>query len=138
MQNIDRQDRKSLRQFGLALGFMVALVFGLLGPWLFGREIRAWPFAAGIGLAGLALAWPVALYPVYRLLRPPLAALAALNNWVLLGIVFFLVLWPFGVFARLTRRLHYVRGFDASAPSYRVPRPASGRRDGPVDLDRPF
>ena len=91
MQSIDRQDRRSLRQFGLALGFMVALVFGLLGPSLFGREIRIWPFAVGAGVAAVALAWPAALYPVHRVLRPPLAALAALNNWLLLGLVFFLV-----------------------------------------------
>lgn len=138
MRHIDRRDHTALRHFGLALAFMVALVFGWVGPWLLGRARPMWPFTVGGMLAGLAVAWPAAVYPVYRLLRPPLALLAAVNNWVLLGIFYFLLLWPYGVYARLAKRLHFVTGFDPDARSYRIPRADSGRRDGPTDLDQPF
>ncbi len=138
MQRIQPHDRRSLRQFGIALAVMVALVLGVAAPWLLGRAIPRWPFALAGLLALLAILWPAALYPVHRLLRPPLAALATVNNWLLLGLVFFLVLWPYGAFARLTRRLHYVTGFDHRLASYRVERRGEARRDGPTDLDRPF
>ena len=138
MRHIDRQDRTALRHFGLALAFMVVLVFGVVAPWLLGRDWPAWPFVVAGVLALLALAWPAAVYPVYRLLRPPLALLAAINNWVLLGAFYFLLLWPYGVYARLAKRLHFITGFDPAARSYRIPRADGRRRDGPTDLDQPF
>lgn len=138
MQPLERHDLKSLRQFGLGLALMLVLLAGLAGPWLFGRPYPAWPWYAAGGVALLAVAWPAAMYPVHRLLRPPLAALATLNNWVLLGLVFFALVWPFGAFARLTGRLQYRTGFDAQAGTYRIRRTGGGRRDGPTDLDQPF
>lgn len=138
MQHIDPQDRKALRHFGLGLALMVALVFGLLAPWLLDRPWPRWPFALALVLIVLALAWPAAVYPLYRVLRPPLTLLGRINNWLLLGLFFYLLLWPFGVFARLTRRLHYRTGFDPAARTYRISRTAGGRRDGPTDLDEPF
>ena len=138
MQRIERHDRRALRHFGVALAFMVALVFGLLAPWILDRPWQPWPFAAAGGIALLAGVAPAALYPVYRLLRPPLALLAAVNNRVLLGAFYYLLLWPYGVYARLAKRLHFTSGFDRTAPSYRIPRADGGRRDGPTDLDQPF
>ena len=138
MQHIDPRDGKGLRRYGLGLALMVVLVFGLAAPWLFDRPWPRWPFVAAVALALLALAWPAALYPVYRLLRPPLTLLGRVNNWLLLGLFFYLLVWPFGIFARLTGRLHYRTGFDPDARTYRIRRTASGRRDGPTDLDEPF
>jgi len=138
MQRIERNDRRALRHFGMALAFMVALVFGVLAPWVLDRPWPAWPFAAAGILALLSGLAPAALYPVYRTLRPPLALLATVNNWVLLGVFYYLLLWPYGVYARLARRLHFTTGFDRAASSYRIPRADGGRRDAPTDLDQPF
>ena len=138
MQRIDRHDRPALRRFGLALALLVAVLFGFLGPWLFDFPRPQWPlWTAGV-LVPLAIAWPAAVYPVYRLVRPPLAALGWLNNWLLLGFVFFVVLWPYGVFARATRRLHFVTGFDRGASTYRIRHTGCDARDGPTNLDEPF
>jgi len=138
MQRIERNDRRALRHFGMALTFMVALVFGVLAPWILGRPWQPWPFVAAGALLSLAVLVPTALYPVYRALRPPLAVLATVNNWVLLGLFYYLLLWPYGMYARLAKRLHFTSGFDRAASSYRIPRADGGRRDGPTDLDQPF
>jgi len=138
VQRIERHDRRALRHFGFALAFMAALVFGVLAPWILGRPWQPWPFVAAGALLALAAVVPTALYPVYRALRPPLALLATVNNWVLLGVFYYLLLWPYGAYARLARRLHFKTGFDPTAPSYRIPRVDGGRRDGPTDLDQPF
>ena len=138
MQHIDRHDRTSLRRFGLALGTLVALLFGLAGPWLFEAPRPQWPWWTGGLLAALALAWPAAIHPVYRVLRPPLVLVGWVNTWLLLGFVFFAVLWPYGLFARATRRLHFVTGFDRNAATYKIRRTSRDRRDGPTNLDEPF
>ena len=41
---IPELDRAGLRQFGLLMGGFVALVFGLLLPWLFERTLPLWPW----------------------------------------------------------------------------------------------
>ena len=71
------------------------------------RQLRE--FGAGLGVA------------VHRVLRPVLELLARLNNWVLLGLLFFGILWPVGWVLRMTGRLQYRTGRDPDARSYRVP-----------------
>jgi hypothetical protein len=85
-------------------------------------------------LLPLAALTPVAMYPVYRALYPLLRALTALNNALLLGAVYFLLLWPLGLLLRAAARLHYRTGFDPAARSYRVP-VDPGRT---TDLEEPF
>jgi hypothetical protein len=138
VQHIEFHDRRALRHFALGLAAMVALVFGLAGPWLLDRPWPWWPFLTAVALVLLSRAWPAAVYPLHRLLAPPLGLLARVNTWLLLGLFFYLLLWPFGVFARLTGRLDFVTGFDPAARTYRIRRSANGRRDGPTNLDEPF
>ena len=91
-----------------------------------------------MALVTLGLAWPRGVHPLYRVVAPILGGLATVNNWLLLGIVYFLVVWPYGLLARAAGRLHYVGRFDARLDSYRIRRGGPPRRDGPTDLDRPF
>jgi len=61
-------------------------------------------------------------------------ALTALNNALLLGAVYFLLLWPFGLVLRAAARLHYRTGFDPAVRSYRVPVDPGHT----TDLEEPF
>lgn len=129
-----RTDNRELRHFGLGLALLVVLVFWALLPWLGGRPRPAWPLVAGGVLAVLALAWPAAVYPVYRLVLPVARVLGVVNTWLLLGAVFFGILLPVGWLLRRLGRLQYVTGFDPAAASYRVEVPP----DHPVRLEEPF
>jgi hypothetical protein len=60
--------------------------------------------------------------------------LTALNNALLLGAVYFLLLWPLGLLLRAATRLHYRTGFDPAARSYRVPVDPGQT----TDLEEPF
>jgi len=127
-------DRRELRQFGLGLAALVVVLFWLLLPWLRDAGRPSWPLVAGGVLALLAVTWPVAIYPVYRLLLPVARVLGVVNTWLLLGSVYFGILLPVGWVLRRIGRLQYRTGFDPRAASYRVEVPP----DHSVRLEEPF
>lgn len=113
-------DRTELRQFGLGLGLLTVVIFWAAVPWLWDRTRPEWPLLAGPAIAAIALLWPAAIYPLYRLLLPVARILGIVNTWLLLGAVFFGILLPVGWVLRRTGRLQYVTRFDADAASYRT------------------
>lgn len=134
MQQIARDDSRSLRQFGLGLATLIALFFYLLLPWWFGYQRHYWPLPLAVIIALLALLRPVAIYPLFRgwlwIARP----LAWFNTRLILGVVFFLLLLPLGAWLFWRGKLHFKAGFDANASSYKV------RRSGfdPQQMKDPF
>jgi hypothetical protein len=134
MRILTPDDRKDLRHYGLGLALLVVLVFWGLLPWLGDRPRPVWPLGVGGALAVLALAWPLAVYPVYRALLPVARVLGVVNTWLLLGAVFFGILLPVGWVLRRIGRLQYRVGFDPEAASYRV----DVEPDRAVRLEEPF
>jgi hypothetical protein len=91
--------RRDLRNFGLVVG----AGFLILGTVLLWREKTLWPYFGGIGLA-LALGgllFPVQLTPLQRAWM----TLAVIMGWfmtrVILTLLFFLVVTPIGIVARI-------------------------------------
>jgi hypothetical protein len=134
MRILTPNDRKDLRHYGLGLALLVVLVFWGLLPWLGDRPRPVWPLGVGGVLAALALAWPLAVYPVYRALLPVARVLGVVNTWLLLGAVFFGILLPVGWVLRRIGRLQYRVGFDPAAASYRI----EADPDRAVRLEEPF
>lgn len=134
MRILTPDDRSDLRHYGLGLALLVVLVFWGLLPWLGDRPRPAWPWVAAGALAALALAWPRAVYPVYRMLLPVARLLGLVNTWLLLGAVFFGILLPVGWVLGRMGRLQYRTGFEPGAASYRV----EVEPDRPVRLEEPF
>jgi len=134
MQALTRSDTRELRAFGLGLAALVVVVFWLVIPWLRERPMPVWPAAVGGVLAILALGWPAAIWPVYRLILPVARVLAIVNTWLLLGAVFFGILLPLGWVLRSLGRLQYRTGFEPTMTSYRVDVPD----DHATRLEEPF
>jgi hypothetical protein len=134
MRVLTLKDGKELREFGLGLALLIVLIFWGLLPWLADRPRPAWPLLAGGVLAVAALAWPVAIYPVYRLLLPVARVVGVVNTWVLLGAVFFGMLLPIGWVLRLLGRLQYETRQDPGAATYRI----DVDPDREVRLEEPF
>ena len=120
MRTLTPQNGKELREFGLGLAVLVVVIFWGLLPWLGDRPRPMWPLVASALLAGAALVWPAAIYPVYRLLLPVARVLGVINTWLLLGAVFFGMLLPIGWVWRLLGRLQYETRRDPGAASYRI------------------
>src|SRR5712691_10843861 len=123
-------DTKRLRSFGLLVGG----IFALLGVWPAvwrGQPLRLWSLILGGMLLVLALAWPRSLTRVYRVWMTVGEVLGWINTRIILGVIFYLLFTPLGLFMRFRGKDPMRRTLTPEAESYRVvrqPRPSSHMR----------
>ncbi len=120
MSQIPELDRSGLRNFGLTFGAIIAVLFGLLLPWLFSYGHPWWPWFVGAVFAGWALAAPDSLKPVYILWMKLGLVINAVMTRIILGIVFYLIVLPTGIILRLRGGDPMRRKLDKGMTSYRV------------------
>ena len=111
---------KELRHFGLLMGLFISAIFGALFPWLANHSFRLWPWAVGAVLGFTALVSARRLRPVFRIWM----AFAGVMNWIMtrlvLGIIFYILVWPMGWAMRLAGKDPMGRKLNQSLGSYRV------------------
>ena len=120
MIDTSNPSKKDLRSFGITMGIVVALVFGLLIPWVWGFQYRTWPwiFMGVFVLWGLVL--PMSLGPLFRVWMRLASLISRVTTPILLGIVFALVFIPIGLLFRLLSGDPMRRKFEPESASYRV------------------
>ncbi len=111
--------RLSNRAFGLMMAAAIAAVAGI--AWLVFDAIAAWPFAAAALFGTCALAAPWVLLPLNRLWGRFAHLLGRFNNFVLLGLFFYLFVFPIGGLLRLFGWDPMGRTPDGKADSYWTP-----------------
>lgn len=131
---IPELDRKGLRHFGLLMSGIVATLFGILLPFVFGRGWPLWPWVLATAFALPALLAPQGLRPVYRAWMRIGLLLNRIMTPLIMGILFFLVFTPVALLMKLIRRDALRREIDPSADSYRI----VTRGQSPSDMERPF
>ena len=119
--------RKELRHFGLLVG----AVFTVIGLWPLvfrGEPLRLW----AIGIGGLLIAFggilPQLLRPIHKGWMWVGHVMGWVNTRIILGILFYGMVTPMGVFMKLTGRDPMRRKLEPDTKTYRVmcqPRPAS-------------
>ncbi len=121
--------RSELRKFGILIG----VVLGLLALWWLWRG-KEGGYALLMGAAALlavGLTMPRLLKPLYL----PWMTLAVLLGWlmtrVILILLFYLVVTPLGLLARLCGTVFLTADFDRTAQSYWI-----ARKDVPADRTR--
>ena len=129
-----RPDKKGLRNFGYVMACAVVALFGLLLPWALDRPQLLWPWVAAAILAGLGCFKPASLAPLFHLWMKFGLAMNKITTPLILGIVFFLVITPFGVVMRIFDRDPLERNRDFDCESYRIP----SEQPEPGDIERPF
>jgi len=121
VKRLDRS-RKALRKFGLVVGAFFLILAGWL--WLKSRD----PVSAGsVGGAGFVLLavgafWPHALSGVYRLWMGMAFAMGWVMSRVLLIVLFYLVVVPTGVIARLAHKHFMATDFRTKKETYWLPK----------------
>lgn len=125
--------RTELRRFGVTSGAIVAVLFGLLLPWLFDRAWPLWPWLVAGALLVAGLLIPTALGPVYRGWMKFGHVIGAINTRIILALTFYLMIFPIGVLMRLLRNDPMARRLDKQIASYRVL-----RQDTPRSMEKPF
>jgi len=124
---------KELRKFGLVTAGMLILFFDLLIPWIWDIARPVWPLYPAVILVSMALIIPAALGPVYTIWMRFALVLGWINTRIILGLIFFLVFFPFGIVMRMFND-PMRRKFDQSADSYRV----LSNPTKPENMERPF
>jgi hypothetical protein len=127
-------DRQELRNFGLLTGALIALVFGLLLPWMHRWSLPRWPWIVGLALWLPAIIWPAALLPFYRGWTALGLVLGWINSRIILSLLFFLVITPMGLLRRALGHDAVARRFEPEAESYRV----TSRARSKESMEKPF
>ena len=131
---MNAQTNIEMRKFGLMMAAVIAVLFGLLLPWLFTHAYPLWPWIiAGIFWVAAAAA-PASLKPVHSGWLRLGHALGWLNTRIILGLMFYTVFLVVSLVMRLIGKDPMARKFDASLNSYRVPSQVRERDH----LEKPF
>ena len=127
-------DRIGLRNFSWIFAGVVVSLFGLILPWFLNRE---WPWEPWV-IAALFFAWglmaPSTLRPFYRLWMCFGFVMNAIVTRIILGVVFYVVILPFGLVFRLRGKDPLHRKWDYELQSYRV----KSNVASPIDMEKPF
>ena len=125
---------RDLRKFGLLVGG----VFAALGLIFFLRHKAHWPYFVwpGVALIAFGAVLPRALKYVYIAWMSVAFVLGFIISHIILGLFFFLVITPIGLFARLVGRDFLSLKLDRAAKTYWVPR--KSKAGTVVDYERQF
>jgi hypothetical protein len=115
--------RRELRKFGLLVGG----IFALLALWFWWRHkpFYPWLLVPAIPLLALGVVWPMGLRTVYVAWMTLALMLGAVVSTVLLTVLFYLVVMPVGLLARMMGKDFLNRRWDRQAATYWIPRDRS-------------
>ena len=133
-QDIPELDAEGLRRFALIFALIVTGVFGVVVPLAAGLGFVWLPWLIGAVFVAWGLLAPASARPFYRLWMRFGLIMNAIISRVVLGIVFYLIVTPFGLVFRLRGLDPLKRKWDSTALSYRV---VSDNQD-PKHMERPF
>jgi len=117
--HIPELDRKGLRNFGFTFGAIIAVLFGLLVPWLFDKAIPVTPWVILAAMVAWGLAAPMTLRPLYIGWMTFGLFMSRITTPIIMGIVFYIVVTPMGFLFRLFASDPLRRDWDAGAETYR-------------------
>ena len=125
---------QELRKFALTTGAMIALVFGIVLPWLFSHAWPSWPWLAGGALALWGVLAPASLALVHKGWMKFAEALGWINSRIILTVVFYAIFFPTAVVLRALGKDPLRRKFEAKLTSYRV----TSKQRARDNLEKPF
>jgi len=134
MNTVPRPDNTGLRNFAFILAAMIAGIFGIVLPWLFGLSFSLWPWGLAVMLAAWAIIAPAGLSPLYSVWMRLGLLMNRIVTPVVLGLVFLGILTPLGWIMRIFSKSSLGLRMDGGADSYRVESRERNRRD----MEKPF
>jgi len=111
-----------LRKFGFIMGGMFALIFGLIFPWLGDKTSETWPIWPFIVMAVfwvIAIVAPQILRPINDIWIKIGNVLGFINSRIILGLMFFVMIFPIGTLLKLFGKDSMNRKLDKEAVTYR-------------------
>lgn len=121
LKNI-KSGKKELGDFGLTVGMILILLGGLV-MWRGKRELSPYLLATGVLLVFLGLALPGILKPLQKIWMGFSVVIGFFVSRIILFILFYAVLSPIGLIARLLGKDILDQKIDRSRPTYWRDRP---------------
>ena len=129
-----RVDATELKRFGILFGVIIATVFGLIIPYFIDDSSPNWPFVVGATFIVSALVYPKVLIVAYVPWMKFGMVAGWINTRIILGIIFYLLVTPFGLVMRLFGKKLIFKSFEKDKLTYRKEVPAS-RKD---HVEKPY
>lgn len=117
---IEELDQKGLRNFALTFGAVVVVLFGLFFPWVLTSNFPLWPWSLWLFLAVWGFSAPLTVRPFYRAWMKLGLLLSKITTPLFLGIVYYIVITPTGLIARLFRSDPLQRNCTPASDTFRV------------------
>lgn len=111
-----KSDKTELRKFGLTVGIALLIFGGILFWW--GKSYFWYLIVIGLGLAAAELLIPAILKPLQKIWMGAAITIGWFMSRVILVIVFYLVLTPTAVIARVISKQFLELKWDRSRKSY--------------------
>jgi hypothetical protein len=127
-------DNAGLRKFGFMMAAFIGVLFGLFFPWLLERATPTWPWIAGGLFAVPAILFPSGLNPVYKIWMKIGGVLGWINTRIILGLLFYALVFPMGMVMRLFGKDPMSRKLDKQVGSYRI----KSKKAPKEDLENPY
>jgi len=134
MNHTDKINSQELRKFGITTGSIVAILFGLIFPWLFNFKLPYWPWIIFTVLVSWALIFPASLKPVYQNWMKFGNALGWINSRIILGIMFYLVFLPTAIILKILGKDPLHKKIEEKTVSYRINTKPRDKKH----IERPF
>lgn len=120
MEDIPELDRAGLRKFGLTTGAIIAVLFGVLFPWLLAAGTILWPWILFAVLAAMALIAPMSLRLVYHGWMRFGLFMSRFTTPLIMGLVFFLAITPVALIMKILGKDSMNRQLEKNETTYRV------------------
>ena len=133
-REIPELDQKGLRNFAWMFAAVVASLFGLILPLLFNLDWSLAPWVVGTVFFAWGLVAPNTLRSFYRLWMRFGFVMNAIVTRIILGVVFYIVILPYGIIYRLLRKDSMHRTWEHQLSSYRV----KSRKMSARHMEKPF
>ncbi len=134
MHPIKKLNKTELRQFGFLFGFMVALVFGIIWPFILKHNSGSWPWIVMAVFWVWALVAPQTLNGFYQGFARFGLVLGWINTRLILGVIFYVIITPMGFLRKQFGGDPMHREWREPVETYRIP----SHPRTPKSLENPF
>ena len=133
-KNIPELDASGLRKFAFTTAGLIAVLFALFIPWLFGFSYPTWPWLISGVLALWGAMAPATLRLLYRGWMRFGLVMHKITTPIILGVLFFLVFTPVSLLMRLIGRDPLHENIDTNASTHRTVSTVASKEN----MEKPF
>jgi len=98
---------KELKEFALLMAWAFPLFIGVIAPWILGLGLQWWTLWVSFCFVSLSFISPKLIYIPYKAWMFIGGIIGFINTRVILGVTFYLLIFPIGIILRIFDKLQY-------------------------------